>query len=341
MSSLLFAPTRPDNALRYGGQPGHVESYFLRANHPARPLAVWLKATVLAPLQGPAVTESWFIWFDGERGSTIAHRQTQPFSSGHFQGDGAQRLAIDAPGAAFELGAEGSARGTVPTSSGNVPFDITWRRDASPVGAPLCLLPWNFLLKGPFPRFKLLTPFPSLRFSGRIELPDGPQLLTDWTGMQGHNWGREHTFEYAWGQCLFPQDDVMVEGSSARLRVAGRTTPRISLLVVRQGARTFRFDTLYDTWRQRAEISLDRWTLGLRSPDGEALLEMDACKRPMVCLGYDNPNKERSYCLNSKLAAVKLTVRPSDAASFSCTSAHGGALEFVRREADPRFPNVI
>jgi hypothetical protein len=79
----------------------------------------------------------------------------------------------------------------------------------------------------------------------------------------------------------------------------------------------------------------------LRSGDGEAELSMDASVRPMVCLGYRNPNGEPSYCFNSKLAKVTLTVRPMDDASFTCASEHGGALEFLRREPDPRFPHVV
>ena len=87
---------------------------------------------------------------------------------------------------------------------------------------------------------------------------------------------------------------------------------------------------------------MTRWSkVSLRSGDGEATLEMNASNQPMVCLGYDNPNGERSYCFNSKLAAVTLKVRPADAASFTCTSEHGGALEFLRREPDPRFPSVV
>lgn len=341
MSSLLFSSELPDNALRFRGQPGHVESYFLRANHPTRPLAIWLKATVLAPLDGPAVAESWFIWFDGERGTTLAHKQTQPFSTALFSGEGTRAIDIEAGGLSFLLRAEGSARGTVPAPAGTARFALSWTRDESPLAQPLSILPWRLLRSGPFPRSKLLTPFPSLRFSGQVELPWGPETLKDWPGMQGHNWGKEHTFEYAWGQCLFPADDAMLEGFSARVRVAGQTTPRLSALVVRRGARTFRFDTIFDAWRQRAEVSADRWSLALRSTDGEATLEMDASKRPMVCLGYDNPNGEHSYCFNSKLAAVTLTVRPSDGASFTCHSAHGGALELLRREPDPRFPHVV
>ncbi len=43
--------------------------------------------------------------------------------------------------------------------------------------------------------------------------------------MQGHNWGREHAFEYAWGQCLFPATELAPEsmlegfyGAGARRR---------------------------------------------------------------------------------------------------------------------------
>ena len=133
----------------------------------------------------------------------------------------------------------------------------------------------------------------------------------------------------------------MLEGFSARVRVGGRTTPRLSALVVQNGARSYRFNRLFDAWRQQATVDADRWTLAMRGDDGEAMLSMDASKQPMVCLGYDNPNGEHSYCFNSKLAAVELTVRPSDGASFTLQSAHGGALEFLRRQPDPRFSRVV
>jgi hypothetical protein len=340
MSALPPLSEPPPNALRYAGAPGHVESYFFRANHPSRPLALWLKATLLAPLRGPAVAESWFTWFDGERDVTLSRRQTQPFAAARFTGDGARRFSVLAPNLGFTLEDRGSAHGTAPTEQGDVQFDLTWAKDEAATGAPLELLPWRALRVGPFPRSKLTTPYPSLRVSGEVQLPWGRELVSDWRGMQGHNWGREHTFEYAWGQCLFPADDAMVEGFSARVRVAGRVTPRLSALVVRRGGRTFRFDTLFDGWRQQAAVSADHWRVALRGGDGDVTLEMNAAGRPMVCLGYDNPDGARSYCFNSKLAEVTLTVRPRDAASFTCRSAHGGALELLRREPDPRFTVV-
>ena len=56
--------------------------------------------------------------------------------------------------------------------------------------------------------------------------------LTAWDGMQGHNWGREHAFEYAWGQCFFPAGDgapeaILVRTRSSAGAVAGARTELI------------------------------------------------------------------------------------------------------------------
>ena len=38
------------NQCRFSGHDnGHYESYFLRANHPDRPLAFWIRYTIFAP----------------------------------------------------------------------------------------------------------------------------------------------------------------------------------------------------------------------------------------------------------------------------------------------------
>jgi hypothetical protein len=337
-------PEPPPNALRYAGAPGHVESYFLRANDPNRPRAIWLKATVFAPLEGEAQVESWFLFFDADRPAPIAGRETSPFRSARFaEANGsthvfACRLTLD-------LSARGSARGEVRTPAGEGRVDLAWEPSPSAVGAPLSLLRPRAVREGPFPRSKLLTPFPSLRFSGHIQVGEERIDVRQWLGMQGHNWGREHAFEYAWGQALFPatanEPEAMVEGFSARVRVGGLRTPRVSCLVVRRGEQTLRFDRLFDLWRQEAELDTDRWSLRLLGSDGEARLEMDAAGRPIACLGYRNPDERLSYCFNSKLARVRLQVQPASGAAFACESAHGGALEFLRNEPDPRFPDVV
>lgn len=342
--TLLAGDALPPNRCRHPTtKGGHLESYFLRLNDPVRPRALWLKATILAPVEGPAVAEAWAVLFDADAGRTFAHRETRPLAEATFEGD--EPLCIDVAGCAFSLAPDGSARGALVRGAEACDWDFTWKRDPSPVAEPLCLLPLGAMVDGPFPRSKLLTPLPSLVFSGRVTCLGEAIDVTGWRGMQGHNWGREHAFEYAWGQCLFPAGadgpDAMVEAFSARLRLAGRTTPRLSAMVVRRGDRTYRFDRIFDFWRQEAQVSDRRWDLRLGGPDGTARLVLDGGERPWVCLGYRNPAGPSSYCLNTKLAQATLEVAPAGEKPFTLASPHGGALELLRRTPDPRLPEVV
>jgi hypothetical protein len=335
----------PDNALRFHpGAGGHVESYFLRGNHPTRPLAFWLKETILSPLTGPPMAEAWFVLFDGEQRTTFAHRETTPYERAAFH-EVSGGVGIEVGPTRLRLGPSGRAAGAMQRGARRAGWDLGWRSDASTVGDRLSIYPWKLLRVGPFPRSKLLTPFPSLHFTGCIEI-DGTEILVDgWTGMQGHNWGKEHAFEYAWGQCLFPAEggepEAMVEGFSGRVRVLGRTTPRMSAMVVRRGAHTYRFDSVLEFWRQEASVGRRSWTVRLAGDDGAASLTMDAGDMPIACLGYRNPDGHLSYCLNTKLARVWLEVTPRREAPFARSSRFGGALEFLRHEPDPDLAEVI
>lgn len=332
------APNQP----RYAGRRGHVESYFWRANDPARPRALWVKATILAPQLGQPVAEAWLIWFDGERSQTLAHRVTVPLAEAAFPQS--ETPAIHAAGLAFDARGDGSIRGHMDAPWGRAALDLRWSRDDSPIAAPLSIFPSRLLREGPFPRSKTLTPFPSLRFGGTAEIAGEQVSLQGWSGMQGHNWGREHAFEYAWGQCLFPahgrEPEAMLEGFTGRVKLGGRTTPRMSALVVRRGEYEYRFDRILDFWNQHAELDRERWSLRLTGPGGEARLRMDAAGKPMACLGYRNPDGQLSYCFNSKLAKVELQVQPRRGGAFELHSGHGGALEFLRREPDPKLPVI-
>ncbi len=336
----------PDNALRYRpGDAGHVESYFMRGNAPNRKLAFWLKATVFAPRADSAVAELWCVVFDAENERYWSEKRTVPFAHARFDGEPA---SIEVAGGEFFLAADdGFARGAIEGEDGRCKWDIGWRRQEGPLGDRLCLLPTEKMVDGSFPKSTPLTPFPSLFLEGTIEVWGESIDLDGWTGMQGHNWGDEHAWEYAWGHCSFV-DDVgepfaWVEGFSARTRIAGRPTPIISAMVIRRGDEEYRFDRLVDLWRQDATIELDEyvWRLKLRGADGEAALSMQAAPDEMVCLGYHNPDGRLSYCLNSKLAKVHLRVNPANEAAFECVSEHGGALEFLRNSPDVNFERVV
>lgn len=335
----------PDNDLRYEpGDDGHVESYFVRGNAPDQRRAFWLKATVFAPRPDSAVADLWFVVFDAERDRYWSEKRTVPFGHANFEGDPMQIAIADGT---FDLAPDGGAKGTIEGTGGTCRWDIDWRQPDGELGRRLCLLPSERMVDGSLPRSTPLTPYPTLELDGTIEVFGETIDLDGWEGMQGHNWGDEHAWEYAWGHCPFVDESgspfCWVEGFSARTRIAGRPTPIISALVIRRGDTEYRFDRLVDLWRQDATIDLDDyvWRLDLRGPDGEVSLAMDADPDEMVCLGYHNPDGRLSYCLNSKLARVDLRVNPVNEAAFECTSDHGGALEFLRNSPDPNFDRVV
>jgi hypothetical protein len=163
--------------------------------------------------------------------------------------------------------------------------------------------------------------------------------------MQGHNWGPAHSPQYAWGQCNFSdasgQPFASVEAASGRVVIAGLTTPILALMTVRRNDQTYRFDRLLDLWNREATIDFPNWSLRMKGRDGEALLTMSARPDRMVCLGYENPSGQISYCLNSKLSQVSLKVNPINEEAFECRSEHGGALEFLQAEPVREISEVI
>lgn len=334
-----------DNALRY--EPGtseHVESYFLRGNARNRRTAFWLKATIFAPRPDSAVAELWCIVFDAEHDRYWSQKRTVPFSHATFDGDPMQIAIADGT---FDLGPNGGTRGCIEGEGSPCRWDISWSQTDGPLGRRLSILPSEKMVDGPFPRSTPLTPYPSLQLRGTIDVFDETIELDGWEAMQGHNWGDEHAWEYAWGHCPFLDGTgrpvCWVEGFSARTRIAGRSTPIISALAIRRGERSYTFNRLLDLWRQDAVIDLDKyhWRLRLRGPDGDAAVSMTADPDEMICLGYHNPDGRLSYCLNSKLARVTLRVNPTDEAAFEYCSEHGGALEFLRNSPDPSFSRIV
>jgi hypothetical protein len=340
---LPFGAETPPNAIRYSGERGHVESWFLRANDPGSKRALWLKLTVSAPFEGPVVAETWFIWFDGEKNQALAHRGTHLFADAHVDST-PTGLRASVAGWAYEFGPVGAASAKISAQGTPVAFTLGWAEEPGAWSRFLTLARHRALREGPVPRFKLNTPHPALRLSGEVNVGGTTSDVSGWLGSQGHNWGAEHPVDYAWSQCLFPADssgpDTFVEGGASRMKIGGRVMPRIASLLVRRGDREFHFDRVRDYTHHDSHASSQRWVLRIWGPEGEARLRVEAGGRPMVCLGYPNPDGHLSYCFNSKLAEALLEVHPTRGPSFTCKSAHGAALEFLRLEPDPNFPVV-
>jgi len=342
--NVMAASARLDNVLRYqrGMTSGHVESYFWRANDPTSKRAFWLKATILARVgTQPAIADLWCCTFNGVTGHIWGDRQTVALDDARFEG---APLEIDIGQASFRLDVErGRAKGSLKNEDGACSWDLTWSPGRAPLSDALSIFPFRWMLHTGIPRSKTVTPHPVLAFNGEMNWSGETIAVQNWTGMQGHNWGKEHTPEYAWGQCVFTDGTnpaCMVEAFSGRIKVAGQLSPAISAMVIRYEDQELRFDRMLNLWSQSAHVEYPKWTLTMKGPKATAELHMVADPSQMICLGYMNPDGTLSYCLNSKLARTTLRVTPKKGQAFELVSDFGGALEFLMPE-NPGFDLVI
>lgn len=301
---------------------GHYESWFLRANHPARPLAFWIRYTVFAPRgrAGAAVGQLWAIAFDGETGRHVAVKQAVPMADCSFAAD---RLAVGIGGSRL---ADGSADGAAVSGAHAVEWSLQWSSE----GPPLLLLPER-LYDGGFPKAKALVPCPKARFHGRIAIDGAELVVDDWPGSQNHNWGSRHTDAYAWGQVAGFDDapDAFLELATARTKVGPFWTPWLTPIVLRLDGREHALNGLRQARRNRGRFEPFTWDFAARGAEIELHGRIAAPAAAFVALTYENPPGGSKICLNAKIARCELTVlRPGDAPR-RLVSAHRAAFEIL------------
>src|SRR5678815_3653377 len=83
---LMDFNQRVNHARFLGQSKGHYESFFLRANHPTRPLAFWIRHTLFSPKDHAEnnIGELWATFFNGETNQHIVVKQEYPLADCYF-----------------------------------------------------------------------------------------------------------------------------------------------------------------------------------------------------------------------------------------------------------------
>ena len=113
-ASLIETLSATANHARYTGeQNGFYESYFIRANHPEKPLAFWIRYTIFAPRNNAAgaMGELWATWFDGATGRHVSVKDEFPLSECVF--DNSPESFLEIATAQIKLGPVYTPRMTV------------------------------------------------------------------------------------------------------------------------------------------------------------------------------------------------------------------------------------
>lgn len=265
-----------------GKAGGHYESWFLRANHPARPLAFWIRYTIFSPREHPqdAVGELWAVWFDGETGAIAAVKEEHPLAACAFGTDAVLARVADA------VLDDGRLVGAARSPAHALAWDLAYGGG----DAPLLLLPADLYVRS-FPKAKALVPRPRAAFRGTIRVDGAAHAIDGWVGSQNHNWGARHTDRYAWGQVAGFDDvpEAFLECATAQVRLGPLWTPPMTLVVVQLGDERLALNSLARALRARGRIDGLDWRFA--STDRSVAVEgrITAPADRFVGLTYGNP----------------------------------------------------
>ena len=300
MKDELQAFSREVNFTRYRGQSeGHYESFFVRANHPHRAQAFWIRYTIFSPKAHPgkAIGELWAIYFDAEQNLHVAAKEEYQFALCDFD---IFSLRVHIGNATL---LPNRLDGAVDGRRHSLAWDLKFE-GSSP---PIFLLPLK-LYQGRFPAAKSVVSLPMACFSGSLTV-DGKKIgITDWIGSQNHNWGPRHTDLYAWGQVagFDNEPDSFLEVATARLRLGPFWTPPITLIVLRHRQREYTFTKLGRAIRAKGKFCYFFWEFASRNNDARITGTISAPREAFVGLKYHNPPGGTKHCLNSKIASCTL-----------------------------------
>ena len=272
----------------------HHESFFLKAAAPGGGRGIWIRHTVLKAAGEQPAGAVWLTLFDANAPAPTAVRE-----GGDASMPDGEYIRIG--GSVLEPGA---ARG----SAGAASWDLTF----SDAAAPLRHLPRDVLYRGPLPRTKLLSPYPSARFHGEVAVAGEHIAVDGWPGVVGHNWGAGHADRWIWVQAPGAGPLGFFELAAARIAIGPIQTPWLAAGGLRIDGETIRLGGIARRGTRIAERPAScEFVVG--GDDVVVRGRVSADERRFVTWPYEGPDGSTRRVLNCSIADLQLTVERGDA----------------------------
>ncbi len=161
------------NDLRWEGEPGHYEVWFLTLADRGSGLGIWIRFAMHAPLDGPADCSLWFAAMDRD-GMRFGTREMFPVEQLSGASDPFRLIIGDA-----ELSDRGTAGGF-----GDVQWELRWTPGERP-GLPVHPL----VERAKLARTMYVIPQPRIAIEGSVTFGGRTVELSGALGAQAHLWG--------------------------------------------------------------------------------------------------------------------------------------------------------
>ena len=302
---------------------GFYESFFIRANHPLKKQAFWIRYTVFASGSDPdnRFAELWFAFFDEDR---------KYMGKEYFD-----LFDCSFPRKYFDIHLGANILNSVHSSG--ICLGHSWDLNFQCKEEPLFFLPLN-LYYGGFPKAKSIVSQPQAVFNGVVNVAEGHKFeIKDWKGSQNHNWGTAHTDHYAWGQVAAFDNapSTFMELISAKLKIGPFNSPFITIMVLRHNGIEHRFNTP-DKWlMNKGAFTYFEWSFSCENAQIKVEGTIKASKEDFVGFNYFNPSGGTKDCLNSKLAScsIKISHKDNNVVAEYLYSKHACAFEILTNES--------
>jgi hypothetical protein len=323
---------RAINACRFKHHAeGHYESYFLRANHPSRAQAFWIRYTIFAPKGRPQdnLGELWAVVFDADKNSIVVVKEKYPLAQCQFDNS---QLNVRMNGSVLRPGV---AIGQAKMAANKVSWDLGY----SPGDEPIYLLPES-LYETALPKAKALVANPNAVFNGILTVNGECIHVDNWVGSENHNWGSKHTDEYAWGQVAGFDNhaDAFLECATARLHLGPLKTPWMTTLVCRVDGKTYVLNNLLKAALAKGRYDYFNWHFETRNSEVSIRGDISAPREHFVGLTYGNPPAGSHTCLNCKIAQCRLCIKERGKPELVLHTDHRAAFEILTDDPSHGVP---
>jgi hypothetical protein len=287
------------NALRWDGAPGHYEVHYVSLTDRGSGTGVWIRSTMLAPLQGEPTCALWFMAMtaDGER---VGRKLTLPIGA----------LAAEADPFHLRVGESELTDRGMAGGFEDVRWELRWEPSLSAAEHVHPLL-----RRARIAKTILTLPHPDLAVHGTVAFGGREIELAGARGGQAHLWGSKHASRWTWLHCNDlasledePRPDSYVDGVSVFVPRAGRQVGPSTPVVGRFLGEDFRSTSPLRVVRNRSSFALSSWRFEAREGARRVVGEVDAPRESLVGVTYHDPDGERAWCYNSEVASLRLSV---------------------------------
>ena len=298
------------NALRWDGQPGHYEVWYLSLTDRASGCGVWIRYTMVAPSDGRQATASlWLMAMepDGD-GAPIGRKATWPADALTARAEPFELRIADAVLTAG--GAEGAFE--------DVAWSLSWAPDPHPAEHVHPLLQRARVAKT-----VLVLPQPDLAISGSVRWGDRELALDGARGGQAHIWGSKHANRWAWVHCNDletvagePRRGDYVDGVSVFVPRFGRELGPNTPVVGRFAGEEFRSTNPVRVNGNPSTFALSSWDFEARDGNRRIAVDVDAPREDARGRHLQRPRRGAGLLLQQRggLAALpRLPARPGRA----------------------------